>query len=794
MNDHQYTQEVESSKESSINLRETFLFALSYWLWFVASVIVCLLVAWLYIQYTPPSYNISATVMIKDEKKGGNTGSELMAFKDMEMFTSNSSFDNEIEVLRSKSLIEQVVFELKTYVNYSIEDGFKLIDIYGKSPIIVEMSANENSRMIGSVSLEIKQLADTAIYVSGVWINAGDETPFEQQLNRFPGIINTPAGNLVFSINKNVSPLPDKTIFVSVSSVTNVARSLQKKITIEPTSKTTSVVRINVKDINKQRGENVVNKLVEMYNRITNNDKNRIGIKTEEFIKTRIEKISEELDTTEYALESYKRETGLMDVKQDASFYFQESSEYEQKRTEVETQLNLISHLSNFVNDKKNEGTTIPISIELSDNTLVALINTYNDQIRDKSRLMRVSSENNPAIQRLDKSIESLLDNVKQSINSAMEGLLIRQRDLDLQAGKFSDLVASAPGQERIITNILRQQEIKSGLYLMLLQKREENSIAIAATVDNAKIIDAASADNTPVSPKKGIIMLVALMIGVILPAGVLYLLNLMRYKIGNSTDVAKLTTAPMLGDLPYSESKNGPFVIKINENNHMTEAFRSLRTNLQFMLTGDDKKVILVTSTKPGEGKTFVAMNLALSLSLLNKKVLLMGMDIRKPQLSKHLRRENHDEKIGMTSYLSGSITDVCSLISHSIEVPTLDAIFAGPIPPNPAELLANDRLEDAMKILREQYDYIIFDTAPVELVTDTLVLERVVDASIYVCRSEYTHKSDLKITEGLYKDGRLRNVSIVVNAIKWKSKRYGYGSYGHGSYGLYGKYGKYQ
>jgi capsular exopolysaccharide synthesis family protein len=394
-------------------------------------------------------------------------------------------------------------------------------------------------------------------------------------------------------------------------------------------------------------------------------------------------------------------------------------------------------------------------------------------------------------IQNLNTSIKAQHANVINSIASVRNGLLIAKQDIERQAGKYNVRIEQAPEQERILTNISRQQEIKSGLYLMLLQKREENSITMAATADNAKIIDAPLADNIPVSPKSSLILLIGLILGVVIPAGVIYVMDLLQFKIGTRHDVEKLTTMPILGEIPLQAETDGnrTIVVRENENNMMAETFRSLRTNLQFMLSSEDHKVILFTSTSPGEGKTFTSVNLAVSLALLGKKVVLLGLDIRKPRLAEHFGFSHKQE--GITKFLSGGTNDIFSLLIDSGVTENLKVLPAGMVPPNPAELLASPRLEKAIDALKEKFDYVLLDTAPVALVTDTLIAGRVADLSVYVCRSEVTHKSDFELVNEIRKERKLPHMALVVNAVNLESKRYGYG-YGYGKYGKYGRYGK--
>jgi uncharacterized protein involved in exopolysaccharide biosynthesis len=571
-----------SKQEQSLNIRELLLKYLNYWPWFVGSVVACVAVAFLYLKMTAPIYNVSASIMIKDDKKGGSMASEMAAFQDLGLFAQSTNFDNELEVFKSKSLIKQVILEMNAYSSYTVRQGLRTVELYKNSPLLVEMTPQENDLLRAAIEMEVVLHADSSIQVTGTY----REQSFQQGLKKLPGYIHTPAGRVTFAYRHDAPALVQNELKIAVSPAMAIAKGCLANLNIEPTSKTTSVATLSFKCQNKKKGEDFLAKLVEMYNRDTNNDKNVVGVKTEQFINDRIAIISGELGSTEQELESYKRRSGLTDLKQDAQVYLQENSEYEQKRIENATQINLINYLQEYVQNPANKESVIPANVGLQDMSLATLINSYNDQVLERDRLLRTSSPNNPVIQNLNTSIKAQHSNVINSIASVRNGLLIAKQDIERQAGKYNVRIEQAPEQERILTNISRQQEIKSGLYLMLLQKREENSITMAATADNAKIIDAPLADGAPVSPKSSMILLIALVLGVVIPAGIIYVMDLLQFKIGTRHDVEKLTTMPILGEIPLQKDDgNRTIVVRENENNMMAETFRSLRTNLQFML-----------------------------------------------------------------------------------------------------------------------------------------------------------------------------------------------------------------
>ena len=554
-------------------------------------------------------------------------------------------------------------------------------------------------------------------------------------------------------------------------------------MTIEPTSKTTSVAVISLKNSNVQRGKDFINKLLEMYNINTNNDKNEVAQKTAEFINERIGIISKELGSTEKDLESFKRGAGITDLTSDAQIALTGSAEYEKKRVENQTQINLLQDLQKYMQSEGYE--VLPSNIGLQDLNLAAAINRYNEVLVERKRLLRTSTENNPTIINLDTSIHAMKENVQVSLDRVLRGLFITKADLDREANRYSRRISEAPGQEREFVSIARQQEIKAGLYLMLLQKREENAITLAATANNAKIIDDAIADD---APKGRMIYLIALVLGVGIPVGVIYLLDLTKFKIEGRSDVEKLTSIPIVGDIPLTDEKQGAIAVFENQNNLMSETFRNIRTNLQFMLE-NDKKVILVTSTVSGEGKSFISANLAISLSLLGKKVIIVGLDIRKPGLNKVFNIPR--KEVGITQYLANPEKNLMDLVQPSDVSKNLYILPGGTVPPNPTELLARDGLDKAIETLKKSFDYVILDTAPVGMVTDTLLIGRVADLSVYVCRADYTHKNEYTLINELAENNKLPKLCTVINGLDLKRRKYGY-YYGYGKYGKYYGYGK--
>ena len=794
-------------EESGFDIKSVLVKLLINWKWIVLSVAVCLCGAKFYLQKQTPVYRVQATIMINDGQKGSFQNQMQTFQQDFGIMSTTSGLDNEIEVLRSKSVIKQAVMDLGLHTKYSIDNGrFRpATTLYGAYPIEVKIAREDLERLSSGISFQITQPNASSFVIAYNRPNkeTGEMVEIKEEVTSLPYILNTHIGRLVLDKGEMRPLNPDQKLTVSILPPLLVARGCAGSLSIEPTSKTTSIARISYLDINKRRGVDFVNQLVTAYNRENNNDKNIVAMKTEEFIEKRLAKVSAELDEAEEQVAQFKRSSGLVNLSGDAQRVIQGSSEYEKQQAEVVTQLKLISFLKEYINDPKNNLQPIPVNVGLADASLSALIGRYNEIVMERSDLLRTASENNPAVADATAMANLMAATIKTSIESLQSSLNIRKEDFERQAKKYDSKLGDAPTQEKVLAGYKRQLDVKSGLYMMLLQKREENSIALAATADNAKLIDAAIAYDAPVSPNRRMIWLVALALGIALPIAIIYLKELLRYKIEGRNDLEKLTKVPVLGDVAVShEAKNNQrcIVVHENSNDQMAETFRAIRTNLQFVLDGPEKKIIQFTSSTSGEGKTFVSSNLAMSMALLGKKVILVGLDIRKPRLAEMFNLADH--KKGITLFLSGDANDKSLLFEQIMPSgvnDNLDILPAGIVPPNPAELLSKKNLDKAMEYLKERYDYIILDTAPVGLVADTLIISRVTDATVYICRADYTPKSDLDLVNSLYKEGKLKNMSIVLNGIDMAKRKYGY-YYGYGKYGStrygrygYGKYGKY-
>ncbi len=777
--------------EEQINIQEILFRYLIHWPWFVVSVIVCVVLAWGYLRLTTPIYNVSATVLIKDEKKGGgaNMSSELEKMGMNGFVSSSSNIENEIEVLTSRTLAREVVSSLGLFVTYMDEDRFPKKELYRTSPVLVSLTPQEADKL--PQTMEVGMVLQPS-GVMDVQIKVG-EKEYGKRFEKLPAVLPTDEGTVAFFANNDtLSPIrpesvtKERHITAYINRPFSVAKGYAGSLSITPTSKATSVVTVSLNNSNTQRGKDYIAKLLEMYNINANNDKNEVAQRTAEFIDERISIISKELGSTERDLENFKRSAGITDLTSEAQIALTGNAEYEKKRVENQTQINLVTDLQRYLQGTEYE--VLPSNVGLQDAGVAGAIDRYNEMVAERNRLLRTSTESNPAIVNLNASIRAMRGNIQTTLDATLKGLEITRTDLVREAGRYSRRISDAPTQERQFVSIARQQEIKSGLYLMLLQKREENAIVLAAIANNAKIIDEAQADGAPISPKRMTIYLAALVFGIGIPVGIIYLIGLTRFKIEGRADVEKLTSLPVIGDIPLADEKTGSIAVFENQNNLMSETFRNVRTNLQFMLE-NGKNVILVTSTISGEGKSFISANLAISLSLLGKKVVIVGLDIRKPGLNKvfNISKKEH----GITQFLTNPAINLMDLVQLSDINKNLYILPGGTVPPNPTELLARDGLEKAVETLKKNFDYVILDTAPVGMVTDTLLIGRVADLSVYVCRADYTRKAEFTLINELAENNKLPNLCIAINGLDLQKKKYGY-YYGYGKYGKYYGYGK--
>jgi capsular exopolysaccharide synthesis family protein len=802
-------QEMQNSEaESAFSFRTIMAMFILNWQWFLLSMFICLCTALIYLRYASPVYQVSAKILIKDDNTRRRSNANMLAnMQELGFMTNSNGIENEVEILQSRILARDAVIDLKLYTDYKSKGRIKKTLLYKNQPVNVDIDSLHLAQMDKDLmTVGTKNIKLTMVYRDGQYelkgqtlLNGRPSSEFEQTVNTFPTIIKTKYGTLTLTKNiRHELDAEEKEVengseyYVTIVPPMIVATSYARGLNVAPTSKMTSIAQLTLTDRDPNRGIDFLNQLTECYNRQANEDKNEIALRTEEFINERLTKIDAELGSTEDKLENYKKRNALTQLQMDATQTLQMSTQYETKLAEANTQIHLLDYLREYIDKPENMYKTIPSNVGMTDAASVRLIDSYNKTVQDRNRLLKAASEQAPQVQTQTAILDDLQASIRQALLQARRSADIQRQGVQNQYNKYQNRIGNSPEQERVLNQIGRQQEVKSGLYLLLLQKREENSISLAATANKGKMIDEPEF-NGKVSPKSAIIMLAALVLGLAIPFAILYLLQLLQFRIGGHDDLVKMTRLPIISDVPVasdSVKSAAGIVVQANKNNQIDEVFRSLRTNVQFMMK-EDEKIILFTSSISGEGKTFIAANLAMSFALLGKKVVLCGLDIRKPALGRLF--DVKDRQQGVTTLLSKNrVTeeDLMDQLSPSAVNDNLDLLLAGPTPPNPTELLARDNMRQIIELLKQRYDYIILDTAPVGLVSDTMQLTKYANVCCYICRADYTPKSNIELLNTLSAEGKLPNTGLVLNGVDMSKKKYGY-YYGYGKYGKYGRYG---
>lgn len=747
---------------------------ISHWKWFLLAMIISVSLAFLNLRYTKPLYNASTTILVKDDKKGGML-SELSAFSDIGAGNAiKNNLDNEVQILRSRTIVENIVRKLNLNISLIVKGKILSNELFNDAPIVVSV-VNKNAEFYKTrknyIFTEVSNDAFTLRNELGENVNNKNQYNFGERITTSYGVI---------TINKTkIHPVllnANGPITIALSPLDDVVNSYRGRLIVEPFSKSSNIVDISIIDPVREKAEYFLNNLVQNYNENAISDKNFISENTAKFIQNRLILITDELDGVEKNAESFKKSNNLTDIESEAKLFVEGSGEYNKKIVESEVQINIVSSMLEFMKKTTNSD-LLPNNIVATEGEASESINSYNQLVLNRNRILKSASVSNPSVVKIDQQITSLKSNVISSLMRLQTTLGIQKRELQNFEGVLNNKAGKIPGQERQFRGLERQQKVKEELYLYLLQKREEIALTLLATEPNARVVDVAKASQSPVSPKRNFIYLAALLLGFIIPFGAIYLLDLLDTKIKSRLDIDEKIPVPFIGDVPTSNTPSE--IIKTESRSSSAEALRIIRTNLEFMVSGvpDGKaKTIFLTSTFPKEGKTFVSVNLAATFALSGKKILLIGMDLRNPRLGDYLSLPDK----GVTNYLSSKDINVEDLI---VKQPGYEAFYilpAGVIPPNPAELLMSTKIDSLFKNLKTQYDYIIVDTAPVSVVTDTLLIAKHADSFIYVIRANFLEKRMLNIPYTLYKEKKLPNMCMLLNDTD-STKGYGYG-YGYG------------
>lgn len=762
--------EERNSTEEEFNLGEYLQRYLRYWYLFPFFLALAAIGAWYYFQVTQPVYKSTASLLIKDEKKGVRTGADDI-LSELSSFSGNKLVENEIEILRSRNLMEQVVKDLKLEVSYSMSSGLKTIDLYKKSPFrvvteVVNENAYENSMAIERV--------DNDLYT----------IPQDDELREFGKLYYTDWGALrVFRDSTGDATITD--VDVHFHKPAGLVEDMLKNLSVVQSNKNSTVLELNFEATSVQRGIDVINKLLDVYVGSSITDKNTEASNTLAFIEERLGLITSELGDVEKDVEVYKSQQGLTDVSAESQLFLENIKENDSKLNEVNTQIRVLEGVENYIS-RSGDGTVAPATYMINDPVLVSLLNRYSELNLQKEKYARTLQPDNPIMETVTTQLAQTRQSIRENIQNMRRGLDLTRQNLEGINTRFSAGLRSLPQKEREYVGIKRQQTIKENLYLYLLQKREETALAYASTVTDSRLVDAPRGNIIPVKPKKAIIALGALMAGLAIPILLINLLMMLNNTVQSRDEVERLSGASVVGEIGRMKQTgppgSGDVVIKTTSRSAVAEQFRALRTNLQYLGDGSGK-VLMLTSSIGGEGKSFVSINLAASLAYSDKRVLLIGADLRKPTLHTNLKMQNDK---GLTNYL---ITkgDAAGLIKPSGVHELFEVLLSGPIPPNPSELLNNGRLPVLIRELRDLYDYILIDSPPYGLVTDASLIAEHVDATLYLVRHNYTLRDHMKKIKEVIRQKRFKNLSLVFNAVNYGAG-YGYG-YGYGGYG-YGYY----
>jgi len=767
--------EEEEIQQNDFSFKDIVFRYLRYWYWFVAGAALCAAVAWLYLQRTTPMYQSTASLLIKDEKKGGLSNNEVL--KDMDLFSGSKLVDNEVEVLKSRNLIEKVVDKLNLPVQYYREDTFRDVELYANSPI----------------KLNFTELTPYA-YDHALYIRMDGEERFEllsstgKSMGTFmyTQLIKSPYGHFRIFRNKDIAAVdyPVKVTFISRDQLVD---NLRGEISVELLSKNSTVLQLSYKNGSREKGKAILGKLLEEYSFSALEDKNREASNTLRFIEDRLKLITGELTDVEKDVEQYRHTAGITNLSVESNLFLEKVKENDVKLNEVAIQMNVLDGVERYINTNQSAAAA-PATMMVADPILTSYVSSLSDLEKQKEELTKGvgARANNPYLSTVNSQIENTRQAIRDNLAAQKRSLAIQKAGLQSNNARLESSISSIPRKEREYVGIQRQQTIKESLYLTLLQKREETALSYASTVTDSRVVDLPSSTSSPVSPKRKMILLGALLAGLVIPAGVIQLKEMMTETVQSRKEIEEKTGLNVFGEIALKDKKDNSTIIDSKDRGFVAEQFRTLRTNLQYLSTNEKERGLtyLLTSSMSGEGKTFVSLNLAASLAALGKKVVIMELDLRKPRLSEYMGLSKED---GITNYLTGRLSE--SEILKPTMLENLFLISSGPIPPNPAELLASDKINELIKVYQQSFDYVILDTPPIGLVADALLLSPIADTCFYLIRHEVTHRNQLTNLKKLAGQKRFKSLNIIFNGVNYKNSReYGYGYGGYYGYGQYG------
>jgi len=769
-------------EKNETNIKEVTFKHLSYWKWFAFSFVLALIVAFFYLNFQTPQYKIQSSIQIKEDK---NKSDQDDLIKQLNMFTSEKGVDNEIEVLKSFTLMDKVVSALNLNVQYfeshspvlnvdrfprvnfnareSIDDYFRDKELYTQSPFTLEVI--RPNAIIYEEPLELTLVKPNTIKLNGVIV------PLDKETETPYGLLKVHPANKYSKVTK---------IKILVQPTVVFTESLIKDLKIEPSSKVSAVLQMSITDPVKQRGCDILNKLIDFYNLAKLEDKNKVANSTLVIIEDRLKLISQQLGDVEKNVENFKSGNQITDISEESRLFLTNVQNNDIELNKIKIQQQVLDEISKYVHSKGINSGTAPSTLGINEPVLLSLITQLVDLESKQLSMSKTVKSDNPMLLSINDQVAALKQNIDGNIVSQQKSLAITRQQYEGRNTKMEAMLRTIPGKERLLVDISRQQSIKNNLYLYLLQKREETALSFSSAESDSRTIDIPHSGNDPVSPKSSLIYLVFAIIGLAIPFSTIKIIDLFNDKILRRKDIIDATGATILGEISYTDHDE-PLVVN-NTGSVFAEQIRSLRTNLPYITSGKTPQSILFTSSISGEGKSFIAINLGASLAMMNKKTVILDFDLRKPMLNTLL---NIDNKKGISNYLMGQVK-LDEIIFPVAKQPNLSIISSGPVQNSPVELMVNGRLDDLMIALREKFDFIIVDAPPIGIVTDAQVLVEHADATLYVLRHDYTPKSYLKFFDGLYKSKKFKHMNLIFNGVK-EGGRYGY-EYGAGYGNGYG------
>lgn len=781
MNTNQNTAPAQPAQNADdmLSLREILDMVLGNWKWFVLSAIVALAIARVYLATKPNIYQRQAVMLVKDDAGGGGRRAAVGtdALMQLNGVMAGSSVKNEVYILRSHQLMREVVRNLHLDVLYTMKKRLQDVSLYDVKPFEIQFM-DEGDAQVSTFT--VKVLNKRECKISNIQSRQG-EIAFEK-IVRFGQMVKTPVGALtIIPDPQHLDKFIDKNITVTHLDMERASNMIGARISTGEVDRESTLVRIVCTDTNIKRADDILAALLDAYKRSIISDKNLIAQSTADFIDERIKIISKDLSRVEGDMASFKQRNNLVDLSQNAQTYLAQSSTARQRTIQLQAQQSTISYLINHLRANSEGNALIPTLSGLTDAGIQMQISQYNDMMLNRNKLVENSGENSSTIKELDSNLRQRKQAILASLQGYKTSVDLQTRQAQHEEQNLQGSLASVPQKEKEIIDIQRQQSIKETLYTYLLNKREETALQLAIQEANIRVVEQPFGSLSPIAPRKMVICAAALLMGLALPFVILYLMNLLNMGVRGRKDIEQFTTIPVIGEIPRIKNHNedAHTVVGAQDNDVVSEAFRMLRFNLTFV--NKDARVIMFTSTMPGEGKTFISRNFAYTQSLMGKKVILMDTDIRKRTQSSLF---GVGRKEGLTSYLNGTVENPFDLIVKGNEENPVDVLPAGMLPPNPVELLMSERFDKLVEQLKEHYDYIIIDNVPAQVVADAGIVNRVADCTIYVVRDRKLDRRYLPELERLHQEKKFNNLCILINDSRLEKKHYGYG-YGYGRYG---------